>query len=500
MVALAKREGGRYCERGEATRVLRWMAAVPPEFLRADPDAVLATVALHTMCGTSLAGEALLDRFEAVAEFDEAGQAFVGTARAAWVSYHATPAAAEAAGERALRILDRGIEFRGGPVLGVFTPAATRALAAMILAVMISSRAEYERPRRLLAEVIAAPGFPVWTVHALGERAWMEVCGGDLRAGIASARRSLQAAGDLGLAGHQAAAVAHLALARARLEQGAVAEAETHLATGVARGRLNNRHLVLSLEFAERAHAALISGQATDGLHVISRARLAGRPPSLPAVEARLVATEARLHLLAGRPAAAQVCLDAHDGLVIADLLGARAAVAAAAGDTVTLRKVVDDWPAADADERVSRLVRGLWTAVLHERDGDRRTALAVLDPVVVEAEAEGWVRLFLDAGGDVARLVRALYHAQPTPFLRSLSEGAAPVTHVTAPTLVEQLSERELVVLGFLPSRLSNVEIAARLYVSVNTLKTHLKNIYRKLDVASRSEAIERAESLGLL
>mgnify|MGYP002129624754 CR=1 FL=1 len=44
---------------------------------------------------------------------------------------------------------------RGGPVLGVFTPAATRALAAMSLAVMIASRAEYERPRRLLAEVIA---------------------------------------------------------------------------------------------------------------------------------------------------------------------------------------------------------------------------------------------------------------------------------------------------------------------------------------------------------
>ena len=70
----------------------------------------------------------------------------------------------------------------------------------------------------------------------------------------------------------------------------------------------------------------------------------------------------------------------------------------------------------------------------------------------------------------------------------------------MTVSALVEQLSERELIVLGYLPSRLSNVEIAARLYVSVNTLKTHLKNIYRKLDVRSRGAAIERAESLGLL
>jgi LuxR family maltose regulon positive regulatory protein len=54
--------------------------------------------------------------------------------------------------------------------------------------------------------------------------------------------------------------------------------------------------------------------------------------------------------------------------------------------------------------------------------------------------------------------------------------------------------------VLAYLPTRLSNADIARRLYVSVNTVKTHLKHIYRKLDAANRSAAIERAESLGLL
>ena len=65
---------------------------------------------------------------------------------------------------------------------------------------------------------------------------------------------------------------------------------------------------------------------------------------------------------------------------------------------------------------------------------------------------------------------------------------------------MVEQLTERELLVLRYLPSRLSNADIAARLYVSINTLKTHIKNIYRKLEVGDRSEAITRAEELGLL
>ena len=73
VVALARAEGGRYFERGEATTVLRWMAEVPTEFLT-DPDAVLATVALHTMCGTAVAGEGLLDRFESAAEFDPASR------------------------------------------------------------------------------------------------------------------------------------------------------------------------------------------------------------------------------------------------------------------------------------------------------------------------------------------------------------------------------------------------------------------------------------------
>jgi LuxR family maltose regulon positive regulatory protein len=78
--------------------------------------------------------------------------------------------------------------------------------------------------------------------------------------------------------------------------------------------------------------------------------------------------------------------------------------------------------------------------------------------------------------------------------------EQVAPISHRGSSDLVEQLTERELLVLQYLPSRLSNADIAARLYVSVNTLKTHLKNIYRKLAVGDRSEAIERAEELGLL
>ncbi|HNV15452.1 MAG TPA: LuxR C-terminal-related transcriptional regulator, partial [Dermatophilaceae bacterium] len=65
---------------------------------------------------------------------------------------------------------------------------------------------------------------------------------------------------------------------------------------------------------------------------------------------------------------------------------------------------------------------------------------------------------------------------------------------------LIEPLTPRELDVLAYLPGRMMHHEIAADLYVSVNTVKTHLSSIYRKLGVTERNAAITRASDLGLL
>jgi LuxR family transcriptional regulator, maltose regulon positive regulatory protein len=63
-----------------------------------------------------------------------------------------------------------------------------------------------------------------------------------------------------------------------------------------------------------------------------------------------------------------------------------------------------------------------------------------------------------------------------------------------------EPLSERERAVLRLMPTILANTEIAGELFVSVNTVKTHLRSIYRKLDVGSRREAVAKARELRLL
>ena len=65
---------------------------------------------------------------------------------------------------------------------------------------------------------------------------------------------------------------------------------------------------------------------------------------------------------------------------------------------------------------------------------------------------------------------------------------------------LLEPLTEREADVLRYLPTMMSNADIAAELYVSVNTIKSHVKSIYRKLDATQRRDAVRRARQLHLL
>jgi len=96
-------------------------------------------------------------------------------------------------------------------------------------------------------------------------------------------------------------------------------------------------------------------------------------------------------------------------------------------------------------------------------------------------------------------RLARGQYERIGGETIYSISTPDASPVRGTAP-LREPLSDRETGVLRCLPTMLSNQEIASELFISVNTLKTHLKQIYRKLDATSRREAVERARDLYLI
>jgi LuxR family maltose regulon positive regulatory protein len=116
-----------------------------------------------------------------------------------------------------------------------------------------------------------------------------------------------------------------------------------------------------------------------------------------------------------------------------------------------------------------------------------------------------GYCRLFLDEGAPMAELLGQLARAA-APEVRAhaehlLAAGWRPSPPApAAPVPAEGLSEREIEVLQLLATELSGPEIARRMFVSVNTLRTHTKHVFTKLDVNTRRAAVAKAADLGLL
>jgi LuxR family maltose regulon positive regulatory protein len=141
---------------------------------------------------------------------------------------------------------------------------------------------------------------------------------------------------------------------------------------------------------------------------------------------------------------------------------------------------------------------------------GDVTQALDALEQALSLAEPGGFVHLFVEKGPAMARLLRhaASRGIAPAYVGRLLASFDAPAQerpretppYAPAHPLVEPLTERELEVLRLLPSHLSSTEIAENLYISVHTARFHIKNIYGKLNVHSRADAVARARDLGLL
>jgi LuxR family maltose regulon positive regulatory protein len=141
--------------------------------------------------------------------------------------------------------------------------------------------------------------------------------------------------------------------------------------------------------------------------------------------------------------------------------------------------------------------------ALAHQVRGDVPAALASLQRALTLAEPEGYARIFVDEGPRMASLLRAVAkQGIASSYVRRLlaavikTEDRTPVEQ----DLIEPLSERELDVLRLLGTDLDGPDIARELIVSLNTMRTHTKNIYAKLGVNNRRAAVRRAAELDLL
>ena len=143
--------------------------------------------------------------------------------------------------------------------------------------------------------------------------------------------------------------------------------------------------------------------------------------------------------------------------------------------------------------------------ALAHHALGDEPAAMAVLEQALgVTPEPDSHVRLYLDEGTPMLDLLdRAVEQgfSLPDRLERHLERGAPPEAGDEAlQSLADPLSHRELEVLRLLDSELTGPDIARQLFVSINTLRTHTKRIFTKLDVTNRTAAVRRAHQLGLL
>jgi LuxR family maltose regulon positive regulatory protein len=165
---------------------------------------------------------------------------------------------------------------------------------------------------------------------------------------------------------------------------------------------------------------------------------------------------------------------------------------------------------AAESAGRWGRLIHILIAqALARQTSGDISGALKALERALILAEPEGYVRTFLDAGpammillrkaasqGSAISYARRLLAASSRPY----EHADAPQLRGAAPGLVEPLTARELEVLSLVSAGLRNQEIADQLVISLATVKRHLSNIYGKLGVSHRTEAVAHAQGLGLL
>ncbi len=370
----------------------------------------------------------------------------------------------------------------------------------------------------LKAGAACAPDSMGYRADCLAYLALADALGGRLSRAVELAGAAAQAGQDSGdgLTEYVAAA-GSIALASVHLDRHEMQEANAQLKVADAALRVSPDKLIGAVACKIAARRRLAEGRAAAASEIIRRARQDWSPPDW--LEHRLTLLESWVCAASGDIRAAVTAARRADPASRPDAAAALARAWLAAGDYDAAREALDTQAAAagpssagaDGVPEQARIEGWLVDARLSYVTGDgargRRSlehALRLGRPEQVRlrfALERSWIQPVLRRDPDLAQAYQELLEPAPAgpagaqvPFARKVPPGEE------TPLVVEQLTEREHEALQYLSEMLSTAEIAEAMYISVNTVKSHLRSIYRKLSAAHRNEAVRRARQLQLI
>ncbi|WP_426510023.1 LuxR C-terminal-related transcriptional regulator [Dactylosporangium sp. McL0621] len=403
--------------------------------------------------------------------------------------------------DAAARLLQRTDEAAGKHL---YADAADGARAAAHLTIAGSSIADgaIEDADAALergAALARKSGFNLLIVQANRQQALVHLHRGRLSAAVACARRVLDGSRDAGIAESRNISYARLVLAAVCRLRGQLDEARYHLDESITAEMPPDPHGwlsgILSLALLQFDCGDLAG--AAEVLEPLLGGRIGALPPTAE-IAARVL--QADLYLAEGQPDKALAVLEELDRHVPGSpaVALARARTALARDRPETAARELEELLAAPSPALTVAVVAGVLLAQALHRLGDAAGAAEQMELALRVAAPEGIRAPFLGQSAWIAGLLKGPAETgrdeEPEP------EPAEDVFDVAAEHMTDPLTERETLVLQYLRSMLSIAEIATVLSVSANTVKTHVRHVYRKLGVSRRRDAVRRGRELSLI
>jgi LuxR family transcriptional regulator, maltose regulon positive regulatory protein len=370
---------------------------------------------------------------------------------------------------------------------------------------------DFDQATATLRSAIAPASVPGETYErsdCLGYLALVEALGGRLSHGAELADQAAGAAEDheSGLA-EFASPAATIALARVHLERNELRQAHGQLRLAEGALRIAPDKLLGTIACLLAARCQLAEGNTKAAGDMLSRARHGWSPPRW--LEHRLMLIQSRVCAAAGDIKSAVEAAERAEPQSTLDAAVALAQAWLAAGDTEAAERALAAGVASpdEPPEPVrlegwlvdARLSYGVGDGVRGRRSLERALRLGQPERLrLAFAMERTWIHPVLRRDPELAHAYQDLL--EPRQMTTSKIPAPQLDPDQPAPIIVEPLSEREREVLRLLSAMLSTAEIGTEMYISVNTVKTHLRSIYRKLSAARRGEAVRRARELKLI